>query len=210
MSLRDAIIASELGPNPAPITELIWALRVQRGLRVRRLYLLTNDRGEQYLHELHEALGLLRQVFGEAPSLAPLRFAVDGAGQRVEGDISPSESAAWMRARWDNLRRAIDDAGEAPVVFAIASNRERSVLTTGMYTLLARPGDLCLDVRVSEPRVKGARAHFYFPDQPSWCADDVRVTVEISGDFPQGVADHIKRAVSENADQLNFKTKTWE
>jgi hypothetical protein len=38
----------------------------------------------------------------------------------------------------------------------------------------------------------------------------VRVTVEIVGEFPGGVADHIKRAVTENAGQLGFKSKVWE
>jgi hypothetical protein len=45
------------------------------------------------------------------------------------------------------------------------------------------------------------------------CSDpnaDVRVTVEISADFPHGVSDQIKRAVSENATTLNFKASAWE
>jgi predicted AAA+ superfamily ATPase len=45
------------------------------------------------------------------------------------------------------------------------------------------------------------------------CSDpnaNVRVTVEISADFPHGVSDQIKRAVTENATSLNFKAKTWE
>lgn len=38
----------------------------------------------------------------------------------------------------------------------------------------------------------------------------LKVTVEISADFPEGVSDQIKRAVSENATSLEFGTKTWE
>lgn len=38
----------------------------------------------------------------------------------------------------------------------------------------------------------------------------VQVRVEINADFPNGVADQIKRAVSENAISLSFKNKTWE
>ena len=38
----------------------------------------------------------------------------------------------------------------------------------------------------------------------------VRVNVEITGDFPEGVSDQIKRAISENATSLGFKNKTWE
>ena len=38
----------------------------------------------------------------------------------------------------------------------------------------------------------------------------LKVTLEIAVDFPQGAADHIKRAVSENANALGFKRKDWE
>jgi predicted AAA+ superfamily ATPase len=38
----------------------------------------------------------------------------------------------------------------------------------------------------------------------------LKVTLEIAADFPQGAPDHIKRAVSENADALGFKRKDWE
>jgi len=38
----------------------------------------------------------------------------------------------------------------------------------------------------------------------------VKVTVEIAADFPHGATDQTKRAVSENATSLGFKSKTWE
>lgn len=38
----------------------------------------------------------------------------------------------------------------------------------------------------------------------------VKVSVEVNADFPTGVSDQIKRAVSENAASLGFKNKTWE
>jgi predicted AAA+ superfamily ATPase len=38
----------------------------------------------------------------------------------------------------------------------------------------------------------------------------VTVSVEINAEFPSGVSDQIKRAVSENAGSLGFKNKTWE
>ena len=38
----------------------------------------------------------------------------------------------------------------------------------------------------------------------------VKITLEISADYPNGVSDQIKRSVSENAGSLGFKTKTWE
>jgi hypothetical protein len=39
---------------------------------------------------------------------------------------------------------------------------------------------------------------------------NVNVCVEITAEFPSGVPDQIKRAVSENASSLGFKNKTWE
>lgn len=38
----------------------------------------------------------------------------------------------------------------------------------------------------------------------------VKVSVEITADYPGGVSDQIKRAVSENASTLGFRNKTWE
>jgi hypothetical protein len=38
----------------------------------------------------------------------------------------------------------------------------------------------------------------------------VNITLEIDADFPSGASDQIKRAVTENATSLGFKTKTWE
>jgi predicted AAA+ superfamily ATPase len=38
----------------------------------------------------------------------------------------------------------------------------------------------------------------------------VKISVEISAEYPHGASDQIKRAVAENATNLNFKTKTWE
>jgi predicted AAA+ superfamily ATPase len=39
---------------------------------------------------------------------------------------------------------------------------------------------------------------------------DLKITVEINADFPNGASDQIKRAVSENAKSLGFKNWTWE
>jgi predicted AAA+ superfamily ATPase len=38
----------------------------------------------------------------------------------------------------------------------------------------------------------------------------VKVSVEISAEFPNGASEQLKRAVSENASSLGFKNKTWE
>jgi uncharacterized protein len=38
----------------------------------------------------------------------------------------------------------------------------------------------------------------------------VKVRVEINADFPDGASEQIKRAVSENANNLGLKNKAWE
>lgn len=45
------------------------------------------------------------------------------------------------------------------------------------------------------------------------CSDpdaSVTVTIEISAEYPNGVSDQLKRAVSENAAALGLKAKSWE
>ena len=38
----------------------------------------------------------------------------------------------------------------------------------------------------------------------------VKVTLEITADFPNGASEQTKRAATENATSLGFKTKSWE
>jgi hypothetical protein len=38
----------------------------------------------------------------------------------------------------------------------------------------------------------------------------VTITLEIAAEFPEGVSDDIKRAVSENGSTLKFKINAWE
>ncbi len=39
---------------------------------------------------------------------------------------------------------------------------------------------------------------------------EIRVTLEIDADFPQGAGEAIRRVVTENATSLGFKVKDWE
>ena len=39
---------------------------------------------------------------------------------------------------------------------------------------------------------------------------NIKLTIEISANYPNGASDAIRRAVTENADQLGFKSKIWE
>jgi hypothetical protein len=38
----------------------------------------------------------------------------------------------------------------------------------------------------------------------------LNITLEINAEFPSGASDQVRRAVSENATALGFKTKSWE
>ncbi len=38
----------------------------------------------------------------------------------------------------------------------------------------------------------------------------LNITLEINAEFPSGASDQIKRAVTENATSLSFKTRAWE
>ena len=38
----------------------------------------------------------------------------------------------------------------------------------------------------------------------------MKITVEMSAEFPDGATDQVKRAVSENAKSLNLKNADWE
>jgi hypothetical protein len=39
---------------------------------------------------------------------------------------------------------------------------------------------------------------------------NLEITLEINAEFPAGASDQVKRAVSENATALGFKSKLWE
>jgi hypothetical protein len=38
----------------------------------------------------------------------------------------------------------------------------------------------------------------------------VKVTLEISAEFPQGASDQTRRSVTENASQLGFRISSWD
>jgi len=44
----------------------------------------------------------------------------------------------------------------------------------------------------------------------AFTAAEIKIALEIVSEFPSGVSDSIKRAVSENATSLGFKTRDWE
>ena len=168
-----AVLFAPLGPNPAPFSELVWALQRQRGLFVEDAVVVVDREAASFLESelLAEgaALDQLRGVLGDrVVSRERLRVqcVVDHAGELFDDDLAPDAAAAYARHVWEAARAAIALAGDRPVVFALAAGRRRTMtaLATVSAELLARPGDLCLDVRVSDPRVEGGTG-FFFPEQ---------------------------------------------
>jgi CRISPR-associated protein (TIGR02584 family) len=172
----DVVLVTELGPNPAALVEALWALPRSRGLRVVEVFLLTAAEGLFFLDvevlAPGAALDQLRAALG-GDALDPSRLhrvaVADAQGKLLEEERTAEDSAAWNEARWRLALAALKAAGERPVVFALAGGRRRtsSALLSAVFQLLARPQDRLLDVRVSDRRVEGAKAGFFFPEQPA-------------------------------------------
>ncbi len=162
------VLVTEIGANPAGLVQALWALARHRGLCVRAAYVLTSPRGERYFEREILAPGAaydqLHAVLGD--QLVP-RERLHLRVAPADDEIDPDDSAAWNEARWQNARCASSDAGDSPVVWALAGGRRRvaSVVAAVFCQLRARPQDLLLDVRVGDRRAEESRAGFYFPEQ---------------------------------------------
>ena len=169
---REAVIFAPLGPNPAPLTELVWALFRQRGLVVREAFVVVDSEARHFfddevlapgaaLDELHAALGadvLPRDAIRVREARA--------AGQLLADDRDPADARVYAEVAWQAARDAVAAAGTRPLIFALVGGRRRTVtaLTTVMAQLLARPADPCVDVRLGDERVAGGTG-FFFPEQ---------------------------------------------
>ena len=158
-----AIVVATIGPNPAPLVELIWALARQRNLLVSDAYIVLDRRAEGFLASevlaRGEALDQLSDVLAAPPPRLHLHV--------VHGDGSQAVESQWQDALWKAALAGLSAAGEHPVVFGFVAGRRRTmtVMETVVAQLLARPQDMCVDVRVSERRVEGGTG-FFFPEQP--------------------------------------------
>ncbi|MCK6545234.1 CRISPR-associated ring nuclease [Myxococcota bacterium] len=169
----DAVVFAPLGPNPAPLVELVHALTLERGLRVRAAFVVVTEEGKFYLdHELLPTGGPLDELhhFLGPDSLARTgvhaRVVTRAGGAPIDDDLDPADAELYRTAVWETARAAIAEARDAPVVFALAGGRRRTAtaMSVALFQLLARPQDLCVDVRVSDPSVEGGTG-FFFPEQ---------------------------------------------
>lgn len=159
--MTDVVLFAVIGPNPAPVSEAIWALARQRGVRVVEAHLVALRRGQHYLEtELRDALADLHTVLPEVAATV-IPYAVP-----LDDDLDAADAAQYRAAIWDAARACIDRAGARPIVHLLAGGRLRTMTahSTQVFQLLARPGDELLGVRVSERRAEGGSG-FFFPEQ---------------------------------------------
>lgn len=171
---REVVLFAIIGPNPAPVSEAIWALRRQRADAVVEAHVVTLEHGQRYLEaELLGAGGALSELRALLPDVLPLGDAAVIAHRVVTDDGAPladdsanADGARYAQVIWSAARACLSSAGSRPVVHLLAAGRLRTMTAyaTTVFQLLARPGDELLDVRVSDRRAEGGSG-FFFPEQ---------------------------------------------
>ncbi len=171
---RSCVVVTALGPNPAALIELVWALAEQQGITTDAAHVVAVARTVHYLNEEllapNGALDQLHAVRGAALLPAQrlvVHEAIAANGSLIEDDDTDLHAEIFSEAVWQAARAAQKEAGDRPVIFALAGGRRRTAtaLVTTAFQLLARPQDRCIDVRVSHRAVEGGSG-FFFPDQP--------------------------------------------
>ncbi len=167
------VICAPIGPNPAPLSELIWALVWQKNWWTHAIRVVADAAGQHYLEReflaKNAALDQLRATLGDdigdrkTVHIQPLVLP-DGAD--FETDDNPEHAAIYNAAVWQAAKAAIAESPHGRVVFGLIAGRRRTMtaVQTMVFQLLARPQDVCIDVRVSDRRVEGGTG-FFFPDQ---------------------------------------------
>jgi len=191
----DCVLIAELGPNPAPLVEMIWALGRQQKTRVSAAYLLYHHScpHEPVWDELCAALRCLEQdcpelkVEGlrlltcpldlereEPVELMVAQLSAETELEEPETRYAPSPPLNVThedQQRWRFYLQAIAHAeGLGPdcaLICGLVGGRRRAsaAMSVVFFQLLARRFDRCYDVRVSHREVEGARARFYYPEQ---------------------------------------------
>ena len=169
-----ALLFAPIGPNPASLTEAVWALRQQQRVCVVEAHVVSMREGSGYLwHEIlapGQALDELRTVMSDVLPAAQASIVEHLArfpnGTPIEDDSTTESCEIYRRALWAGALACQERAGERPVVFLLAGGRLRTTTAyaTTVFQLLARPQDALFDVRVSERRAEGGSG-FFFPEQ---------------------------------------------
>jgi hypothetical protein len=143
--MHDVFLFAALGPNPAPLSEAIWALHRHREQRVVEAHLVSLSEGHHFLNlEFLEPGAALAQLQNCLPGVLPHdrvreKRVLTGSDTRVDTDLEPRHAAAYRAAIWDAARGCLDAAGQKPVVFLLAGGRQRTTtayMTTGLLQIL--------------------------------------------------------------------------
>lgn len=171
--VEPVVLFTTLGSNPAPLAELLWALARHQKRLVVEAHVVVAQRGALYLEgelltrggPLDQLVSLLGDGLAHGPRLHVHLARLPDDSPLVD-DEDPVHADAYQTAVWDAAVAARQAAGERPLVFALASGRRRTMVAmlTMAYQMLARPQDVCLDVRVDNPRAEGGSG-FFFPEQ---------------------------------------------
>jgi CRISPR-associated protein (TIGR02584 family) len=171
--LEPVVLFTTLGPNPAPLAELLWALARHQQRLVVEAHVVVAQRGARYLEgellvsggPLDQLVALLGEGLAHGPTLH-VHLARLPDGSPLADDEDPAHADAYQAAVWNAAVAAREAAGERPVIFALAAGRRRTMVAmlTMAYQMLAMPQDVCLDVRVDDPRAEGGSG-FFFPEQ---------------------------------------------
>lgn len=171
--MEPVVLFTTLGPNPAPLTELLWALARHQQQLVVEAHVVVAQRGALYLERelltpggpLDQLVALLGEDLAHGPRLHIHRARLHDGSPLVD-DEDPAHADAYQATVWNAAVAARQAAGDRPLVFALAAGRRRTMmaLLTMAYQMLARPQDACLDIRVDDPRAEGGSG-FFFPDQ---------------------------------------------
>jgi CRISPR-associated protein (TIGR02584 family) len=158
-------VFAALGPNPAPLAELVWKLG-QEGTDVRDAFIVVDARGADYLRRELLDGGVLDELRAHGCNVTVHERLVEAPAGVVLDDDNLEHADVYNAAIWDGARAAIEHAGDGAVVFGLCAGRRRTMtaMSTMAFQLLARPQDRCLDVRVSDRRAEGG-GDFYFPTQ---------------------------------------------
>lgn len=153
-------VLAPLGPNPAALTELCWALHAQ-GQPVQAAWVLLESARARHYFERELGRGAwqeLRQALPTLPAFPALRV------EQATAADSPPAAEAFGQALFALLRQAQRE--DLPVVVALSGGRWRgsAAMAATVFGLLARPQDRLVDVRLTLREAEGATG-FYFPAQ---------------------------------------------
>ena len=166
------VVFAPLGPNPASMVELLWWLRRERGLSTDAVHVVVDAEAQRWLRSEvlapNTALDALRDALGgHVPRHVVEHVVVDALGAPLRDDVSPDDAERYRDAVWNAAIAATREAGERSVYFGLCGRRRRTMtaMTSTAFQWLARRGDVCVDVRVTDRRAEGGSG-FFFPEQP--------------------------------------------